>query len=320
MPLIKSGSKKAISDNIKTEMHAGKPQKQSIAIAYSVARKNKKKKEVNPKLEQSKMSEGGSVDPRSNQDKAFKSIRDAFNGPTPSPSPSPKKMAAGGYLDSAQDEGMPTGNNAITPEEMDMIHRHRAIKANLSGRNAENFQNQGRASADNADSEEEMDMMAEGGMAGTGKPVGEDFVHEHEADADNARTEEEMSMRSRNKAIADGGSIDETENRRGQREIDLEHDREQLAHGGSIADNIMAKKRAKMYADGGQVDLEENAEEGKNLEDDLSFDALRKELYDVDSSIHGQPMDSNEHGDAIDSDEHDMIDKIRSRMKSRRGY
>ena len=40
MPLIKSGSKKAISQNIKREMHAGKPQKQAIAIAMSVARKH----------------------------------------------------------------------------------------------------------------------------------------------------------------------------------------------------------------------------------------------------------------------------------------
>ena len=39
MPLIQSGSKKAISENIRREMHAGKPQKQAIAIAYAVKRR-----------------------------------------------------------------------------------------------------------------------------------------------------------------------------------------------------------------------------------------------------------------------------------------
>jgi len=39
MPLIKSKSKKAISENIRTEMDAGKPQKQAVAIALSTARR-----------------------------------------------------------------------------------------------------------------------------------------------------------------------------------------------------------------------------------------------------------------------------------------
>ena len=39
MPLSKSKSKKAFSANIKAEMKAGKPQKQAVAISYSVARK-----------------------------------------------------------------------------------------------------------------------------------------------------------------------------------------------------------------------------------------------------------------------------------------
>ena len=39
MPLIKSRSKKAFSHNVKAEMAAGKPQKQAVAIAYSVKHK-----------------------------------------------------------------------------------------------------------------------------------------------------------------------------------------------------------------------------------------------------------------------------------------
>ena len=39
MPLNKNPSRKAIGENIKTEMKAGKPQKQSIAIALDTARR-----------------------------------------------------------------------------------------------------------------------------------------------------------------------------------------------------------------------------------------------------------------------------------------
>ena len=44
MPLKKGSSRKAISQNIKTEMAHGKPQKQAIAIAMRVAGKPKRKR------------------------------------------------------------------------------------------------------------------------------------------------------------------------------------------------------------------------------------------------------------------------------------
>lgn len=40
MPLQKGKSKKTISANIAKEVHAGKPQAQAVAIAYSEARRS----------------------------------------------------------------------------------------------------------------------------------------------------------------------------------------------------------------------------------------------------------------------------------------
>lgn len=47
MPLVKGAkakTKKGFAENVRREMHAGKPQKQALAIAFSEAKPMKKKK------------------------------------------------------------------------------------------------------------------------------------------------------------------------------------------------------------------------------------------------------------------------------------
>lgn len=44
MPLIKSTGKKAFSKNVAAEVHAGKPVKQAVAIAYATKRRAAAKK------------------------------------------------------------------------------------------------------------------------------------------------------------------------------------------------------------------------------------------------------------------------------------
>lgn len=42
MPLLPGSSKEVISENIRTERNAGRPEKQAIAIAFANARRGKK--------------------------------------------------------------------------------------------------------------------------------------------------------------------------------------------------------------------------------------------------------------------------------------
>ncbi len=56
MPLVKgkkASSKKGFSENVRREMHEGKPQKQAVAIAYSEADRGMKKK--SPKIKKKGM-------------------------------------------------------------------------------------------------------------------------------------------------------------------------------------------------------------------------------------------------------------------------
>jgi hypothetical protein len=110
MPLIKSKSDKAFKKNISTEVKAGKPVKQAVAIAYSVKRGAQKMKDGGePRLSVSR----GEKLPTSQGAGLTQKGRDKINRATGSnlkaPAPHPKTKADQGRKDSfcARMSGMP---------------------------------------------------------------------------------------------------------------------------------------------------------------------------------------------------------------------
>jgi hypothetical protein len=99
MPLIKSKSDKAFKSNIKAEMAAGKPMKQSVAIAYATKRAAKK-------------AGGGNVRPMSYSPQSFDSDEDYYNSlkakgikaPRPYTKENREAIISGSYLKPAQEK------------------------------------------------------------------------------------------------------------------------------------------------------------------------------------------------------------------------
>ena len=110
MPLVKSKSEKAFKKNISTEVKAGKPVKQAVAIAYSIKRGAQKMKDGGePRLSVSR----GEKLPTSRGAGLTQKGRDKINRATGSnlkaPAPHPKTKADAGRKASfcARMSGMP---------------------------------------------------------------------------------------------------------------------------------------------------------------------------------------------------------------------
>lgn len=313
MPLMKKSSKGAFEHNVKAEMDGGKPQDQSLAIAYEIKRKAKRKK----------MAAGGitaNEEGEANADNQYTSESMAMKRPTSGDINHP----------SFDREGRSTADNSWTPEEMRMGKGPMSPRSNPSDVTANQegmatadnqrrrpmahggitANEEGRATADNAaDDLDELMMFANGGEVVDGPALAERINRIRDrramadggmATADNADDGLDTDMMHQ-ESSGGSGSFDEDENRR-------------MASGGSVADKI----RRKRMAAGGQVSLEDNSREDLNNEDQMSYRAGLKEQYD-DSQISSQPGDSNEHGDDIDSDEYDHLAAIRRKMKLKRG-
>lgn len=282
MPLIKSPSKKAMSKNIATEMRHGKPQKQAIAIAYSVKRHAAAKKR--------KMAEGGEIRAAAmrpdidEHEKRSMEMLDAHEHEHAPEQDARRESMHGNAIDEAEDE-----------REMDMMRQHHKLAR--GGEIDAREESMAKNSIDEDDYDHrDMEMIdAHPTRHAPERRATEDGIRHDEDERD------EMEMDMMHKS--------------GQPDSYSKDGIIRYARGGTV-DAIMRRRR---MAEGGEVDLQHNnGDEHLNEEDQLSFQAARKKTYYDDSQMSDQPEDSNMHGRDIESDEHDMVDSIRRKMRTRR--
>jgi hypothetical protein len=129
MPLIHSKKPSAFKQNIRTEMHAGKPQKQAVAIAYSEQRRAEHKKHAHGgEIEDCSMCNGGKYDEggeigdpdklASAQDSMRKAFGYAEGGPVRKVKPGMEDQGS----DYKNDEPENEVHEIVGPEMMDAIH------------------------------------------------------------------------------------------------------------------------------------------------------------------------------------------------------
>jgi len=136
-----------------------------------------------------------------------------------------------------------------------------------------------------------------------------------------------MAKRDRLHAHIDSGAMDEDhaaedEDSSFPSEDHPALDQDMYALGGEInEDGSEILSKDSIYpSKSSQADLSRNHDEDANMEDQTSFNALRKENYNSSNLDKDQPEDSNMKGDereAARSDKHDMIAKIRAKRSKR---
>lgn len=341
MPLMKKASKKAFEHNIKAEMHAGKPQDQALAISYSVKRRAKKK-----------YAEGGAV---SANDEKRPMPEDKHNDSKDVAQNSSRKDNAQSDMTSRPDIKQATKGIRTTPIKHPSMTQSPVFKARLrdqeddlmdsaspgaygeqpskaydeedadkSGPEIHDMQDSHSTSrkpyADGGrveksdysarpnkymDDLQDLDPSHDEGqsMADSHDEEGQDRQGPHVPDMEAPHNQEQRS------AYAEGGMAHEMDDQPSQEE--------EIEHAASIAAAIMAKMKER-YAEGGQVDLASNHEEEPNNEDQMSFNALRKENYNSSNLDIEQLEDSNMRSpeyDTEDINDKDIVRAIRSKMK-----
>lgn len=356
MPLMHSRSKKAFSKNVATEMKAGKPQDQALAIAYSVKRKKKKKMADGGKVEQENPHE---ATVRADGGYGKVTVLDAKGGRV-------HRMADGGSV-SASTEHRPDPDEEMNDEAM--VHRNDGKKAlkddqwtdnptvRQAGKISTTKLSRPRMVETNAFSVDlrDQDEDAERRDAPASPKEQPRATYNEEGPDRQGPSVPSLKM----KRMAKGGHVDmeigegpeyDADMHPAHLEDDDDHERmpvdeymsgemagryarggevspeeeEEMEHDADVASAIMARRRHMAmggYADGGEVDIEENAQEEPNDYYSRNEAAL-KENYDEDFEDMSQPEDSNEHDDMREEEEEndhdqDIVSAIMRKMKKR---
>lgn len=323
MPLMPGKSKKAFSKNVETEMESGKPRNQSLAIAYSVKRKAKKK-----------MASGGPVSAAQEEKHPMPEER-ADDSKMVAQNDHKKANGQDNWLDQpTKAQAQMNNGRAVKPIKYPSMTQSPVFKTKLRDEEDDLEMSAdpgpyGEQPPQDANEEEadksgpsvpslHMKRMAEGGMINddVSMRMSEEDGAEHpaglESDNDEISPPQDEYMASR---FAEGGEVSE----------------EEVEHAASIAAAIMARRKfarggeilsedSMEVSDDDQADLSRNAEEDANMEDKASFDALRKENYSEKSALSdaSSPSDSNEHSpehDEEDVDDRSVVSAIRRKMK-----
>jgi len=350
MPLSKGKSQKAFSQNIRTEMEHGKPQKQAIAIAYSMKRRSGKKKAAGGAVESGSpdmnYADGGMVDENDQEmlrkNRGNKAPHDDqwTDQPTVAQARKPSRtpLSAPSIVKGS------TFTSRLTDQEKDLqstAHPSSPSEQPDSEYDEEGADRQGPHIRDMQDEHStHRKPYAKGGeIEEMDEEIHPDGMYEDDLTDLNPSEDEGNMMAERleeERPDRKGPIIAALEMKKMARggEVSPEEEMEEEHHD-SMAAAIMAKRHKEQHgadsdsdiehemymAEGGMADLHSEHEEEPNNEDQMSFEALKKENYNSSDLDIDQPEDSNEHGhDLEDEDEHDMVSSIRRKMKSKRQF
>jgi hypothetical protein len=309
MPLMKGKSEKAFSKNVATEMHAGKPQPQALAIAYSMKRKAQQKAKgghVHGPMcaEGCMMAEGGQL-----TKDGYQSAKEETN---PDLALHSDEMASG-YRE--MPEAMPKHNEPATEESDRALNQH--------GEDEEGPQ--GPWMAEGGDPAETTGVYHQSGVLesdadkakkslGTGTATTPDPTEVHDTTPTREPGNSMKSiLQSIKKKMAEGGEVYGMPTDKGEhREESFITDNEQSdAHMRDMVGRIMMK-RQHMYSEGGKV---ANKEENLTWDMPNEFDdlALRDDLESTYTGANSGDEDGNQ---AEEKDRRDPVARIMMKRRS----